>query len=406
MIDPNKIKKDFPILRQKVNGKDLVYLDNAATTQKPQVVIDAITNYYQNDNANIHRGVHTLAERATQKYEEAREKLAKFIGAGSSREVLFTSGTTGALNLVAQSWGRANLKKGDTVLLTVMEHHSNLVPWQILSKELGFSLEFIHVTKDGLLEEAEGTIRRVKPKLLAFTHVSNVLGTINPVKNLTKAAHDVGALVLVDGAQAVAHLPVNVSALGCDFYALSGHKMFGPTGVGVLWGREELLKEMPPFLGGGEMIKEVYLREASYKEPPYKFEAGTPHIEGVIGLGAAVDYLNSLGMKEIQEQEEELISYALNELEKVKDLNIFGTFDPKKRSGVVAFTVARIHPHDLATVLDQEGIAIRSGNHCAMPLHSHFKLVATARASFSVYNAKEEVGKLVEGIEKAKKILQ
>ena len=406
MLDPNKIRKDFPLLKQKVNGKDLVYLDNAATTQKPRAVIDAITNYYQRDNANIHRGVHTLAERATQKYEESREKLAKFIGAANPREIVFTSGTTGAINLVAQSWGRANLKAGDSVLLTVMEHHSNLVPWQILSQQLGFSLEFIHVTENGLLEEAEEAIRRVKPKLLAFTHVSNVLGTINSVKDLAKAAKEVGATVLVDGAQAIAHLPVNVSSLGADFYAFSGHKMFGPTGVGVLWGREELLKEMPPFLGGGEMIKEVYLREASYKDPPYKFEAGTPHIEGVIGLGAAVDYLNSLGMKEIQTQEEELIAYALSELGKIKGLKIFGPLDHKKRSGVVAFTMGGIHPHDLATVLDQEGIAIRSGNHCAMPLHSHFKLVATARASFSVYNRREEIDQLAGGIEKAKSILQ
>ncbi|MEX1061842.1 MAG: cysteine desulfurase [Patescibacteria group bacterium] len=406
MLDAKKIKKDFPILNQKVNGKDLVYLDNAATTQKPQAVIEALSSYYQRDNANIHRGVHTLAERATQKYEEVRGKVAKFIGAESPREVVFTSGTTGGINLVAQSWGRANLKPGDTVLLTVMEHHSNLVPWQILSQQIGFNLEFIHVTKEGTFEKAEETIRKIKPKLLALTHVSNVLGTINQVKELTKIAQEVGAVVLIDGAQAVAHLPVNVSSLGADFYCFSGHKMLGPTGVGILWGREDLLKEMPPFLGGGEMIREVFLREASYKEPPYKFEAGTPHIGGVIGLGAAVDYLNSLGMKEIQGQEEELIAYALEVLEKVNGLKIFGPRNPKKRSGVIAFTVAGIHPHDLATVLDQEGIAIRSGNHCAMPLHSHFKLVATARASFSVYNTQEEVDKLIAGIEKAKVILQ
>ena len=406
MINVQKIRKDFPILSRRIKGKPLVYLDNAATSQKPKAVIEAVQQYYQGYNANIHRGIHTLAEEATSVYEEARKKVAKFIGAAKPAEIVFTRGTTESINLVAYSWARANLKAGDTILLTVMEHHSNLVPWQLLSQEIGFKLEFINLTDDGYLEKPEETVRRVKPKLLAFTHVSNVLGTINLVKKLVKVGHEVGAMVLVDGAQAVPHFPVNVRSLGADFYAFSAHKMLGPTGVGVLYAREHHLKEIPPFLGGGEMIKEVHLRKAIFNEPPHKFEAGTPNIAGVIGLGTAVDYLSSVGMKEICKYEEELTDYALEKLQKVDKLTVYGPKELVSRGGVVTFNVEGIHPHDLATVLNEEGIAIRSGHHCAMPLHDYLGLTATARASFSLYNTVQEVDELVRAIKEAKKVFK
>ena len=405
MLKTDQIRKEFPILEQKINGHPLVYLDNAATSQKPRSVIEAVSRYYQEDNANIHRGVHTLAERATTAYEESRKKMAEFIGAARPQEIVFTRGTTEAINLVAHSWGRANLKAGDLVLLTVMEHHSNLVPWQLLAQEIGIKLEFIPITAEGYLEDPEKVIRKLRPKLLSFVHVSNVLGTENPVKELVRVGHEVGAAVLVDGAQAVPHLPVNVQSLGSDFYAFSGHKMLGPTGIGALYARSEILESMPPFMGGGEMIREVQLRDSSYKEPPYKFEAGTPNIAGAIGLGAAVDYLNSLGMKAVQRHEAELMAYALQTLNKIEGLTVYGPSDPGDRGGVVAFTVQGIHPHDLATILDQRGIAIRSGNHCTMPLHNHLDLIATARASFSVYSTKEEIDGLADGIERARKTL-
>lgn len=406
MINVQKIRKDFPILSRRVKGKPLVYLDNAATSQKPKAVIEAIREYYQGYNANIHRGIHTLAEEATSVYEEARKKVAKFIGAAKPAEIVFTRGTTESINLVAYSWARANLKAGDTILLTVMEHHSNLVPWQLLSQEIGFKLEFINLTDDGYLEKPEETVRRVKPKLLAFTHVSNVLGTINLVKKLAKVGHEVGAMVLVDGAQAVPHLPVNVRSLGADFYAFSAHKMLGPTGVGVLYAKERLFKEIPPFLGGGEMIKEVHLRKATFNEPPHKFEAGTPNIAGVIGLGAAVDYLSSIGMKEIRKYEEELTDYALEELQKVDNLTVYGPKEPASQGGVITLNVEGIHPHDLATVLNEEGIAVRSGHHCAMPLHDYLGLTATARVSFSLYNTVQEIHELVRAVKEAKKVFK
>ncbi|HEB13975.1 MAG TPA: cysteine desulfurase [candidate division WWE3 bacterium] len=405
MLNADKIRKDFPILSQKVNGKPLVYLDNAATSQKPAAVINELTRYYSKDNANIHRGVHTLAERATALYEGVRGKTAKFIGASSPKEIVFTRGTTEAINLVAYSWGKANLTPKDTVLLTVMEHHSNLVPWQLLSKELGFKLEFILVTEDGYLENPEETIRKVKPKLLGFVHVSNVLGTINLVKKLSKVAHKVGATVLIDGAQAVSHTLVNVQSLGADFYAFSAHKMLGPTGIGVLYGRRDLLESMPPFMGGGEMIREVSLDKSTYKDSPHKFEAGTPNIGGVAGFGAALDYISGVGMDGIKTHTGELTAYALDSLSKIDGLRIYGPRNPEDHGAVIAFTVEGIHPHDLATVLDGEGIAIRSGNHCTMPLHKHFDLVATARASFALYNTKEEVDKLAEAVLEAKKVL-
>lgn len=412
MMNVQKIRKDFPILSRRIKGKPLVYLDNAATSQKPKPVIEAISRYYRRYNANIHRGIHTLSGEATVAYEGAREKVAKFIGAAKPAEIVFTRGTTESINLVAYSWtrkaarGGPGLKAGDTVLLTVMEHHSNLVPWQLLSQEVGFHLEFIDLTDDGYLEKAEETIRRVKPKLLAFTHVSNVLGTINPVKKLVKVGHEVGAVVLVDGAQAVPHLPVNVRSLGADFYAFSAHKMLGPTGVGVLHAKEKLLKEASPFLGGGEMIKEVHLRKATFNDPPYKFEAGTPNIAGVIGLGTAVDYLSEVGMERVREYEEELTAYALEKLRNVEKLTVYGPQELADRGGVIAFNVEGIHPHDLATVLDEEGVAIRSGHHCAMPLHDRLGLAATARASFSLYNTREEIDRLIAAIEEAKKVFK
>jgi len=405
-LDPEKLRSDFPILHRKVHGKPLVYFDNAATTQKPSQVIQAISTYYETSNANVHRGIHLLAEEATAAYEGSRGKLAKFIGAANPAEIIFTRGTTEAINLVAYSWGGEFLKEGDTILLTLMEHHSNLVPWQFLARRKKLNLEFIPVTDAGYLEDPEGAIRRLRPKLVSFGHVSNVLGTVNPVEKLTRVAHEVGATVLVDGAQAVAHLPVNVAKLGCDLYAFSSHKMMGPTGTGVLWGRAEILERMPPFLGGGEMIKEVSLRESSFKDAPYKFEAGTPSIAPVIGLGAAVDYLSSVGMENIRHYEEELLDYAFKKLAAVPGLTIYGPQNSADRGGVLAFNVAGIHPHDLATVLDQEGVAVRSGNHCAMPLHTHLKINASARASFAFYNTKEEIGVLIEGIERAKKILK
>lgn len=402
MTDFSEIRRDFPILSRKINGHPLIYFDNAATSQKPRPVISALAEYYEKHNANVHRGIHTLAEEATAQYESSREKMAKFVGAVNSREIVFTSGTTEAINLVARSWGEQNLQAGDIVLLTVMEHHSNLVPWQLLSQRKKVKLEFIHVTNDGYLEDPEEALRKFRPKLFSFVHVSNVLGTINPVRKLVEVAHEVGAVVLVDGAQAVPHLPVNVGSLGADFYAFSSHKMLGPTGTGVLFAKEEILKEMPPFMGGGEMIREVFLKESRYKDPPHKFEAGTPNIAGVVGLGAAVDYLAEIGMESVRRHEEELTAHALARLGEVDGLTVYGPKKPSDRGGVVAFNVEGVHPHDLATVLDQDGIAIRSGNHCAMPLHDRLGVVASARASFSIYNTREEIDRLVEVMAAAK----
>ena len=403
---PEKLRSDFPILSRKVHGKLLVYFDNAATTQKPRSVVTAISDYYERYNANVHRGIHLLAEEATAAYEGSRGKLAKFVGAANPAEIIFTCGTTEAINLVAYSWGEKFLKEGDTILLTLMEHHSNLVPWQFLAQRKKLNLEFIPVTAAGYLEDPEGAIRRLRPKLVSFVHVSNVLGTVNPVKKLAKVAHEVGAVVLVDGAQAVAHLPVDVASLGCDFYTFSSHKMMGPTGTGGLCGKADILERMSPFLGGGEMIREVFLRESSFKDIPYKFEAGTPSIAPVIGLGAAVDYLSSVGMENIRHYEEKLLGDAFKKLTAVPGLTIYGPQNSGDRGGVIAFNVAGIHPHDLATVLDQEGVAVRSGNHCAMPLHTHLKINASARASFAFYNTISEVDVLVEAIGKAKKILK
>jgi cysteine desulfurase/selenocysteine lyase len=399
-LDVEAIRADFPILQRRVHGMPLIYLDNAATSQKPQAVIDALTRYYEQTNANVHRGVHTLSEEATAQYEGARARVASFIGSCCPKEIIWTRNATEAINLVAYSWGRANLKRGDRVLLTEMEHHSNLVPWQILSAELGFEIDYVRVADDGtlILDELPKKLTP-RTKLFSFTAMSNVVGTVNPVKEMTALAHKAGALVLVDGAQSVPHMPVDVQELDIDFMAFSGHKMLGPTGIGALWGRRELLNAMPPFMGGGDMIREVHLSGFKPSELPWKFEAGTPAIAQAIGLGAAVDYLTEVGMDAIHRAERELTTYAMQRLPEVKGLKFLG---PKadKRGGLVAFTLEAAHPHDIAAVLDNLGIAIRAGHHCAQPLHERYRIPASARASFYLYNSKEEVDLLVKGLGK------
>lgn len=404
-LDIARVRADFPIIQHEVHpGVQVVYLDSAATSQKPNQVIDAMNDYYRMSNANIHRGIHVLAESATEAYEGARERIAKFINAESGKQVIFTRNTTESINLVAYSWGRANLQAGDIVVLTEMEHHSNLVPWQMLAEERGIQLEFIPVTEDGLLDlEEYKKILEKGPKLVSFVHMSNVLGTINPVKEIIDLAHKAGALTLLDGAQAVPHFAVDMQALDVDFYAFSSHKMCGPTGLGVLYGKLDLLEAMPPFLGGGDMIKRVKLRSFTNNDLPHKFEAGTPAIAEVIGLGAAVDYLTEIGMDAIAAHEQELIEYALERLEEVPGVWLFGP-DASQKGGVAAFTFEGIHPHDISQILDRDGIAVRAGHHCAMPLHEKFGLPATARASFYIYNTKAEIDKLIEGLYKVKEI--
>jgi len=401
----NEIRKDFPILQRETrDGVRVVYLDSTATSQKPTQVIEAMNDYYRRSNANIHRGVHTLAEEATSLYEGAREKVATFINAASPREVIYTRNTTESINLVAYSWARANLKAGDLVILTEMEHHSNLVPWHMLQAERGIELEFIPVTEDGLLDlDVYKSLLNRTPKLVSFTHMSNVLGTINPAGEIIKLAHAAGALVLVDGAQSVPHLSVDVQALDADFYAFSAHKMCGPTGIGILYGKSALLESMPPFLGGGDMIKEVKLRSFRANTLPHKFEAGTPAIAEAVGLGAAVDYLAGIGMDKIAAHEHEITEYALERLEEVPGVKLFGPSADKK-GGVAAFTLQGVHPHDVAQILDQDGIAVRAGHHCAQPLHEKFGIPATSRASFYLYSTKEEVDLLVKGLYKVKEM--
>ena len=405
MLDVNQVRNDFPIFQRETRpGTRLVYLDSTATSQKPKAVIDAMDSYYRRSNANIHRGVHLLAEEATSLYEEARVKIARFINAPSAHQIIYTRNTTESINLVAYSWGRANLNAGDLVILTEMEHHSNLVPWQILQAERGIELDFIPVTEDGLLDlDAYKTLLARNPKLVAFTHMSNVLGTINPATEIIRLAHEAGAVTLVDAAQSVPHLKVNVQALDADFLAFSAHKMCGPTGIGALYGKLDLLEAMPPFLGGGDMIKEVKLRSFRTNALPYKFEAGTPAIAESVGFGAAVDYLSSLGMEVIAAHEHEITEYALERLEEIPGVKLVGPRADKK-GGVAAFTLEGVHPHDVAQILDQDGIAIRAGHHCAQPLHEKFGLPATSRASFYLYNTKEEVDLLVNGIYKVKEI--
>lgn len=400
-----EIRKDFPILdRETQGGARVVYLDSTATSQKPVQVIEAMNDYYRRSNANIHRGVHTLAEEATAMYEGARERIAKFINAASSREIIYTRNTTESINLVAYSWARANLKSGDLVVLTEMEHHSNLVPWHMLQMERGIELEFIPVTEDGLLDlETYKSLLDRRPKLVSFTHMSNVLGTINPADEIIRLAHDAGAITLVDGAQSVPHLSVDVQALDADFYAFSAHKMCGPTGIGILYGKSALLDAMPPFLGGGDMIKEVKLRSFRANSLPHKFEAGTPAIAEAVGFGAAVDYLSAVGMERIAAHEHEVTAYALDRLAEIPGVKLFGPSADKK-GGVAAFTLDGIHPHDVAQILDKDGIAVRAGHHCAQPLHEKFGIPATSRASFYLYTTKDEVDVLVTGLYKVKEM--
>ncbi|MFN3308704.1 MAG: aminotransferase class V-fold PLP-dependent enzyme [Anaerolineales bacterium] len=398
-LDTNKIREDFPVLGRQVRpGVPLVYLDSTATSQKPSMVIEAMNEYYRQFNANIHRGIHALAEEATAAYEEAREKVRGFIHAPSSRQIIFTRNTTEAINLVAYSWGLSQLKPGDLILLTEMEHHSNLVPWYLLAERVGLRLEYVSVTEEGLLDQAdfERKLER-KPKLVAFTHMSNVVGTINPAKEMIAKAHQAGAHTLLDGAQSVPHFRVDVQDLDVDFLAFSGHKMCGPTGIGVLYGKKELLEKMPPFLGGGDMIKRVSLGSFKPNELPYKFEAGTPAIAEAIGLGAAVDYLMAIGMDAIAQHEHALVEYALERLAEIPKLKIFGPGADKK-GGVVSFVMDGVHAHDVSQILDQFGVAIRAGHHCAMPLHEKFQIPATARASFYLYNTFDEIDRLVEAI--------
>ena len=404
-LNVSQVRKDFPILEREIRaGVGLTYLDSTATSQKPLAVIEAMNEYYRLSNANIHRGVHALAEEATAMYEGARERIAKFINAASAREVIYTRNTTESINLVAYSWARANLKQGDLVILTEMEHHSNLVPWHMLQAERGIELEFIPVTEDGVLDlDVYKTLLDRRPKLVSFTHMSNVLGTINPAAEMIRLAHAAGAITLVDAAQSVPHLTVDVQALDADFLAFSAHKMCGPTGIGALYGKTALLEAMPPFLGGGDMIKEVKLRSFRANTLPHKFEAGTPAIAEAIGFGAAVDYLSKVGMDAIAAHEHEITEYALERLEEIPGVKLFGPSADKK-GGVAAFTLEGVHPHDVAQILDKDGIAVRAGHHCAQPLHEKFGIPATSRASFYLYNTKEEVDLLVNGIYKVKEL--
>jgi cysteine desulfurase/selenocysteine lyase len=402
-FDLQKIRDDFPILAQKVHGKPLVYLDNGATSQKPQAVIDTLTRYYREENSNIHRGVHCLSERATAAYEAAREKIRGFINGARSEEIVFVRGTTEAINLVAQSYGRTFLKSGDEIVISAMEHHSNIVPWQMLCQQTGARLRVIPISHDGelVLEEYRALLND-RTRFVSITHVSNALGTIVPVKEITRLARERGIPVLVDGAQAVPHLKVDVQDLGCDFYAFSGHKLFGPTGIGVLYGRSELLDRMPPYQGGGDMISLVTFEKTHYNVLPYKFEAGTPHIAGVIGLGAAIDYLDQLDWRRVAEHEHNLLSYVSEQLAKISGLRIIGT--AREKAGVVSFVLEQIHAHDVGTILDQEGVAVRTGHHCAMPVMQRFGVPATTRASFAFYNTREEIDVLAAALYRVKKV--
>lgn len=401
VLDIEAVRSDFPILKRKVKGKRLVYLDNAATTQKPQSVIDSISDYYSRYNSNVHRSVHTLGEEATEAYESSREKTARFVGA-SPKELVFVRGTTEATNLVRFAWGSKFVKQGDLLVTTLMEHHSNIVPWQLLAKSKGAQLKFVGLLPDGTLDmEMYEEFLKESPRLVVVTHCSNVLGTINDVRTVCSLAKKAGATTVVDGAQSVPHMPVDVGSIGCDFYAFSGHKMLGPTGIGALVGRKSLLEEMEPFHGGGEMIREVFLDHATWNDVPYKFEAGTVNIADSIGLGAAVDYLTGLGMGKVREHEVQLLKYAFETLGKLKGFHGYGPQDPERRGGVISFNFADVHPHDLATILDEEGVAIRSGHHCAQPLMRWLDVAATSRASFHVYNSYDDVDALKAGLQKA-----
>jgi len=403
-LNLEKVQADFPILKRKVNGRRLVYLDNAATTQKPRQVIESLVDYYSRYNANVHRSVHRLGEEATEAYEGARGKVARFIGC-KPPEAVFTRGTTESINLVRFAWGEKEVSRGDLLVTTLMEHHSNIVPWQLLAKKKGAKLKFVGLHPDGTLKMDDfESLLAESPRLVAITHCSNVLGTINDVAKVCSKARRAGAVSVVDGAQSVPHMPVNIAELGCDFYAFSGHKMLGPTGIGVLYGRKELLERIDPFHGGGEMIREVFLDHATWNDVPHKFEAGTVNIADAIGLGAAIDYLSSLGMDKVREHELRLLGYAMEALSRVREVKVYGPRRPEQRGGVVSFNLGDIHSHDIATILNEEGIAIRSGHHCAQPLMRWLDVAATNRASFHVYNTTEDIDALVSGLEKARRV--
>lgn len=402
-IDEEAIRKDFPILSQKVNEERLAYLDNAATAQRPNPVLKKLMNFYQNDNANVHRGVHTLAERATSEYEDVRKRVQNFIHAKSNSEIVFTKGTTDSLNLIASTFGEQHIHAGDEIVISIAEHHSNLVPWQQLAIKKHAKLKFIKLTTDGELDLDDASHKITdKTKIVAVNHASNVLGTVSPLKQLVEIAHDHGAVFVGDGAQAVPHFPVNIQDLDVDFYAFSGHKMMSPMGIGVLYGKQKLLDEMPPYQYGGEMISEVYRDHTIFAEPPYKFEAGTQNVAGAIGLGAAIDYLNQIGLNNVQKHEQELVANLLPRLESMNDVTVYGPKDPKKHSGVVSFNIQGLHPHDVATALDMDGVAVRAGHHCAEPLMKELGIVATARASFYLYNNMDDVDQLVDAIKDTK----
>jgi cysteine desulfurase/selenocysteine lyase len=398
-FDVERVRRDFPILRRTVRGNPLVYLDNAATTQKPRQVIERLVRYYEEENSNVHRGVHYLSEVATAAYEGARGVIQRFINARSEKEVVITRGTTEGINLVAQTWGRQNVREGDEIVITAIEHHSNIVPWQMLCAEKGATLRVAPVNDEGeVVIEEFAKLLNERTKIVAFGHASNALGTINPVRQMTQLAHDAGAIVIIDGAQGVPHLPIDVQQIGCDFYAFSGHKVYGPTGIGALYGREALLEAMPPWMGGGDMILSVSFEKTTYNALPYKFEAGTPNIADAIALATALEYVASLGLENIAAHEHELLTYATDRLQEIEGLRIIGT--ARQKASVISFTLEGVHPHDIGTILDQEGIAIRTGHHCAQPLMMRFNVPATGRASFGVYNTRAEADLLVEGLRK------
>ncbi len=404
-LDQTALRAQFPTLAQEVGGYPLVYLDNAATSQKPRYVLDVLAAYYEHDNANVHRGIHELSRRATVAFEDARAKLANFIGAADSAELVWTRGTTEAINLVARSWGQDNLGEGDEILLSSLEHHSNIVPWQLVARSTGARLRYIEMDEQGrLILDDLSELLTDRTRMVAISHISNALGTVNPVREIVEQAKKVGALVLVDGAQAVPHRRVDVQELGCDFYAFSGHKMCGPTGSGALWARRSLLESMPPYQGGGEMIRNVGREESTWAEIPHKFEAGTPNIAGAIALGAAADFLDEVGFDAIAEHERELLAYALERLDDLGGVRVYGPTDLNERSGVISFTMGDAHPHDISTILDSKGIAIRAGHHCAQLVMQHFDISATARASFYLYNSRDDVDRLVEGLASVKEI--
>ena len=403
--DVSSIREDFPIFREPVNGKSLVYLDNAATTQKPQSVIDAVTRFYTRECANIHRGVHYLSERATESYESSRSKIRRFINANSLQEIVFVRGTTEAVNLVAQTYGRTHVGAGDEIVISAMEHHSNIVPWQLLCEEKNARIRTVPITRTGeFMMDEYRELLGPKTRLVAVTYISNALGTINPVQEIIRLAHEQNIPVLLDAAQAVQHVPIDVQALDCDFLAFSGHKMYGPTGIGVLYGKENLLEEMPPYQGGGDMISYVTFEKTLYNRLPYKFEAGTPNVAGGIGLGAAVDYLESIGLENIRAHEHDLLKYGTMELWTLDELTIIGT--AREKASVLSFIIEGIHPHDIGTILDKEGVAIRTGHHCAQPVMDFFHTPATARASLGLYNTREDIQALVHGLRKVKEVFR